>query len=91
MSPVSAMSGVISPTSLSLLASPGTTPRSTPRSTPPVPRWSSAPFITLDDNMDYTTMSTLIPSLPNEPSQLLDDGKTSMISIQIDSVTDFCV
>lgn len=75
MSPVSAMSGVISPTSMSLFTSPGTTPRTTPRSTPPVPRWNT-PFINLDENMDYTTMSTLMPTLPADATsaQLIEDG-----------------
>ncbi|XP_063219947.1 nuclear factor 1 X-type isoform X5 [Bacillus rossius redtenbacheri] len=52
ISPVSAMSGVISPTNLSLFTSPVTTPRTTPRSTP-IPRWT-APFISLDE--DYNMM-----------------------------------
>lgn len=76
MSPVSAMSGVISPTSMSLFTSPGSTPRTTPRSTPPaVPRWNT-PFISLDENMDYTTMSTLMPTLPADATsaQLIEDG-----------------
>ncbi|XP_042892715.1 nascent polypeptide-associated complex subunit alpha, muscle-specific form-like [Penaeus japonicus] len=76
MSPVSAMSGVISPTSMSLFTSPGTTPRTTPRSTPPVPRWNT-PFINLDENMDYTTMSTLMPTLPTDATsaQLIEDDR----------------
>ncbi|KAG0712868.1 hypothetical protein GWK47_017451 [Chionoecetes opilio] len=76
MSPVSAMSGVISPTSMSLFTSPGSTPRTTPRSTPPaVPRWNT-PFISLDENMDYTTMSTLMPSLPADAASahLIEDA-----------------
>lgn len=77
MSPVSAMSGVISPTSMSLFTSPGSTPRTTPRSTPPaVPRWNT-PFISLDENMDYTTMSTLMPTLPADAAsaQLIEDER----------------
>ncbi|KAK8751470.1 hypothetical protein OTU49_008674 [Cherax quadricarinatus] len=76
MSPVSAMSGVISPTSMSLFTSPGTTPRTTPRSTPPVPRWNT-PFINLDESMDYTTMSTLMPTLPADATsaQLIEDDR----------------
>lgn len=76
MSPVSAMSGVISPTSMSLFTSPGTTPRTTPRSTPPVPRWNT-PFINLDETMDYTTMSTLMPTLPADATsaQLIEDER----------------
>ncbi|XP_050698673.1 nuclear factor 1 X-type-like [Eriocheir sinensis] len=77
MSPVSAMSGVISPTSMSLFTSPGSTPRTTPRSTPPaVPRWNT-PFISLDETMDYTTMSTLMPTLPADATsaQLIEDER----------------
>ncbi|XP_035225744.1 nuclear factor 1 X-type-like isoform X1 [Stegodyphus dumicola] len=59
ISPVSAISGMISPTNLSMFTSPQTTPRSTPRTTP-VPRWS-APFITLDENLDYNMMAGLMP------------------------------
>ncbi|XP_067119255.1 nuclear factor 1 A-type-like isoform X2 [Centruroides vittatus] len=61
ISPVSAMSGVISPTNLSMFTSPVTTPRSTPRTTP-IPRWSG-PFMTLDENIniDYNMMAGLIP------------------------------
>ncbi|XP_071146142.1 nuclear factor 1 X-type-like isoform X3 [Mytilus edulis] len=57
ISPVNmnAISGVISPTTLSLLASPVATPRTTPRSTP-IPRWTN-PFISLDENMDYGMLS----------------------------------
>ena len=57
ISPVSmnALSGVISPTTLSLLTSPVATPRTTPRSTP-IPRWTN-PFISLDENMDYGMLS----------------------------------
>ncbi|XP_023229678.1 uncharacterized protein LOC111629948 [Centruroides sculpturatus] len=55
------MSGVISPTNLSMFTSPVTTPRSTPRTTP-IPRWSG-PFMTLDENIniDYNMMAGLIP------------------------------
>lgn len=60
ISPVSAMSGVISPTNLSMFTSPVTTPRNTPRNTP-VPRWNP-PFISLDENMDYNMMAGLMSS-----------------------------
>lgn len=62
------MTGVISPTSLSLFsgqsshgaASPVTTPRTTPRTTP-IPRWgSSSGFIALDENLDYNVMAGLM-------------------------------
>ncbi|XP_042899004.1 nuclear factor 1 X-type isoform X5 [Parasteatoda tepidariorum] len=59
ISPVNAMSGMISPTNISMFTSPATTPRSTPRTTP-VPRWN-APFITLDENLDYNMMAGLMP------------------------------
>ncbi|KDR17984.1 hypothetical protein L798_07165, partial [Zootermopsis nevadensis] len=65
ISPVSAMSvsGVISPTNLSLFTSPVTTPRTTPRSTP-VPRWN-APFISLDE--DYNMITPLMSGNVNNP------------------------
>lgn len=68
MSPVGGMSGVISPTNLSLFTSisgggtsPITTPtRTTPRTTP-IPRWSTTSgFISLDENMDYNVMAGLM-------------------------------
>ena len=78
--PVSGMSGVISPTNLSLFSSPVATPRSTPNArTTPVPRWNTGSFIALDDNMDYSMMSPLIAGT-NQDQQgppLMDDGKTS--------------
>ncbi|XP_067928621.1 nuclear factor 1 C-type-like isoform X3 [Watersipora subatra] len=51
---ISPFSGVISPTTFSLLASPVPTPRTTPRSTP-IPRWPPN-LLQMDDNMDYQTM-----------------------------------
>nr|CAD7588569.1 unnamed protein product [Timema genevievae] len=75
ISPVSAMSGVISPTNLSLFTSPVTTPRTTPRSTP-IPRWNT-PFISLDE--DYNMMTPLISGNGNNPetnaSTLIDDER----------------
>ncbi|KAG1662032.1 Kinesin-like protein unc-104 [Nymphon striatum] len=75
LSPVSmtAMSGVISPTNLSLFTSPVTTPRTTPRTTP-VPRWN-APFISLDENLDYGMMAGLMPANPEESSGLMGDER----------------
>ncbi|GFT11769.1 hypothetical protein NPIL_316141 [Nephila pilipes] len=61
ISPVNAMSGMISPTNLSMFTSPSNTPRTTPRTTP-VPRWNAAPFITLDENLDYNMMAGLMPT-----------------------------
>ncbi|GFX24426.1 hypothetical protein TNCV_992411 [Trichonephila clavipes] len=65
ISPVNAMSGMISPTNLSMFTSPSNTPRTTPRTTP-VPRWNAAPFITLDENLDYNMMAGLMPTNHND-------------------------
>lgn len=71
------MSGVISPTNLSLFPSGGGGSGSgrnpTARSTP-LPRWNT-PFINLDENIDYTMVSPLMPG-PSEPNTatLIDDG-----------------
>ncbi|XP_069694233.1 nuclear factor 1 X-type isoform X6 [Periplaneta americana] len=79
ISPVSAMSvsGVISPTNLSLFTSPVTTPRTTPRSTP-IPRWN-APFISLDE--DYNMITPLMSGNGNNPEAnagaLMDDESAS--------------
>lgn len=72
ISPVSmnAISGVISPTTLSLLASPMGTPRTTPRSTP-IPRWT-APLMSLDENMDYGMLSNFYGV--NSEEHLLSEG-----------------
>lgn len=72
ISPVNALSGVISPTTLSLIASPVHTPRTTPRSTP-IPRWST-PFIPLDENMDYNMMVNF-PSGSSNESDMMQEGK----------------
>lgn len=71
------MSGVISPTTnLSLFPSSsgggGGSGRGS-RSTP-LPRWNT-PFISLDENIDYTMVSPLMPG-PAEPNTatLIDDG-----------------
>lgn len=68
------VSGVISPTNLSLFTSPVTTPRTTPRSTP-VPRWT-VPFISLDE--DYNMITPLMSGNGNNPEAsagaLMDDG-----------------
>ncbi|CAG2112541.1 unnamed protein product, partial [Medioppia subpectinata] len=63
MSQVGAMSGVISPTNLTMFTSPVTTPRSTPRTTP-IPRWNTgaSSFMPLDENLDYGMMAGLMPS-----------------------------
>ncbi|CAI9742827.1 Hypothetical predicted protein [Octopus vulgaris] len=65
ISPVNAISGVISPTTLNLIPSPVATPRTTPRSTP-VPRWTN-PFIPLDEAVDYNMIANLMHVNPDEP------------------------
>jgi nuclear factor I len=77
ISPVNAISGVISPTTLSLLTSPIATPRSTPRSTP-IPRWSSN-FISMDDNMEYSMLANIMPTV-NTDEALLEDRYFSVHS-----------
>lgn len=71
ISPVNAISGVISPTTLSLIASPMATPRTTPRSTP-IPKWSSS-FIGMDENMDYSMLANIMPTV-NTDEALLGEG-----------------
>ncbi|XP_049804982.1 nuclear factor 1 X-type isoform X2 [Schistocerca nitens] len=75
ISPVSAMSGVISPTNLSMFSSPVTTPRTTPRSTP-IPRWNT-PFISLEE--EYNMMTPLISgngqSSESNSGTLIDDDR----------------
>lgn len=67
LSPVNAFSGVISPTTLSLITSPVATPRTTPRSTP-IPRWTTPFGLPLDDNMDYNSMlANMMHVNPDEP------------------------
>lgn len=51
---LSPLSGVISPTTFSLLASPVATPRTTPRSTP-IPRWISL-GVDGEPMLDYSQM-----------------------------------
>lgn len=72
------MSGVISPTNLSLFTSPVTTPRTTPRSTP-IPRWN-APFMTMDDNVEYAMMASLMPGTnPDDTSPLIGEGESETL------------
>jgi len=71
ISPVTALSGVISPTAFGLLASPVATPRTTPRNTPrstPIPRWCT-PFVGLDENAEYALMISLASSNMEEMLQ----------------------
>lgn len=73
LSPVNAISGVISPTTLSLIASPVATPRSTPRSTP-IPRWTT-PFIPLDEGMgmDYNMLASFMHGVNSDEPLLTED------------------
>ncbi|XP_059154393.1 nuclear factor 1 A-type-like isoform X2 [Physella acuta] len=71
ISPVNAISGVISPTTLSLIASPMATPRTTPRSTP-IPKWSSS-FLPMDENIDYSMLANIVPTVSTDEA-LLGEG-----------------
>ncbi|XP_076356763.1 uncharacterized protein LOC143250013 [Tachypleus tridentatus] len=57
-------SGVISPSGIAMFTSSVTASRSSPRTTP-ISRWNP-PFITLDDNMDYTVMGGLVTGQTSE-------------------------
>ncbi|CAH1775698.1 unnamed protein product [Owenia fusiformis] len=70
ISPISGLSGMISPTTFSLLSSPVATPRTTPRSTP-IPRFTT-PMVPLDDSFDYNLM-TYPPGSGSEDGTLLND------------------
>ncbi|XP_077981477.1 nuclear factor 1 X-type-like isoform X2 [Glandiceps talaboti] len=60
----------ISPTTLSLLASPVATPRTTPRTTP-IPRWTTP--LVLDETSDYALLTGMIPGV-NADEPLLDQA-----------------
>jgi nuclear factor I len=79
---VSGMSGVISPTNLTMFTSPVTTPRTTPRTTP-IPRWNtSSTFIPLDENLDYGMMAGLMQSSTNpdvDPPHIIEDRFFSVV------------
>ncbi|KAK7099735.1 nuclear factor 1 C-type-like isoform X3 [Littorina saxatilis] len=77
LSPVNAISGVISPTTLSLIASPMATPRTTPRSTP-IPRWTT-PFIPLDENVDYSMLANIMPTVNPDDSLLSEERYFSTV------------
>ncbi|XP_044011333.1 nuclear factor 1 B-type-like isoform X8 [Aphidius gifuensis] len=71
---ISSMSGVISPTNLSLFTSPVsvTRPVATQRSVANVPpRWNTAPFINLED--DYNMIGPIITGTPGEPPSPMDE------------------
>ncbi|CAG7785226.1 unnamed protein product [Allacma fusca] len=79
INPVSGMSGVISPTNLSLFPpSSNSGSRNAGSRSTPLPRWN-APFISLDENIDYTMVSPLMPG-PTEPNTatLIDDAAVSV-------------
>lgn len=76
---MSTMSGVISPTNLSMYSSAVNTPRTTPRSSA-VSRWT-APFITLDQE-DFSMMSHQVAAGGTEPNAviLMDEGGSFLLS-----------
>ncbi|KAK2724407.1 hypothetical protein QYM36_001054 [Artemia franciscana] len=69
------MSGVVSPTNLSIF--PSSSRSTATRSTPTSRSWQTGNFITLEENMDYSIMSPLISGGNNEhhPGQIIDDGE----------------
>ena len=77
LSPVNAFSGVISPTTLSLITSPVATPRTTPRSTP-IPRWTTPFGLPLDDNMDYNSMLANMMHV-NSDEPLMNEGRFLLV------------
>ncbi|XP_076670987.1 nuclear factor I isoform X6 [Andrena cerasifolii] len=73
---ISSMSGVISPTNLSLFSSPVsvTRPVATQRSVSNVPpRWNTAPFINLED--DYNMIAPIITGTASEPPSAMDEDR----------------
>ncbi|XP_012258409.1 nuclear factor 1 C-type isoform X8 [Athalia rosae] len=71
---IGSMSGVISPTNLSLFSSPASVSRpvATQRSVSNVPpRWSAAPFINLED--DYNMIAPIIAGTASEPPSAMDE------------------
>ncbi|XP_012169795.2 nuclear factor 1 X-type isoform X6 [Bombus terrestris] len=73
---ISSMSGVISPTNLSLFSSPVsvTRPVATQRSVSNVPpRWNTAPFINLED--DYNMIAPIITGTASEPPSTMDEDR----------------
>ncbi|XP_065569286.1 nuclear factor 1 X-type-like isoform X5 [Artemia franciscana] len=69
------MSGVVSPTNLSIF--PSSSRSTATRSTPTSRSWQTGNFITLEENMDYSIMSPLISGGNNEhhPGQIIDDER----------------
>ncbi|XP_065352240.1 nuclear factor 1 X-type isoform X5 [Cloeon dipterum] len=71
LSPVGAMSGVISPTNLNLFSSPVSNSRSSSRSASSIPRWNTAPFISLEE--DYMMAPLMGPG--NSAVEAMDDER----------------
>lgn len=73
VSPVTALSGVISPTTFNniLSSSPVATPRTTPRSTP-VPRWCTP--IIIDDNQDFAVMINMVTANSSDDILMQEGG-----------------
>ncbi|XP_015428398.1 PREDICTED: nuclear factor 1 X-type isoform X3 [Dufourea novaeangliae] len=73
---ISSMSGVMSPTNLSLFSSPVsvTRPVATQRTVTNVPaRWNTAPFINLED--DYNMIAPIITGTASEPPSAMDEER----------------
>ncbi|XP_066583597.1 nuclear factor 1 B-type isoform X3 [Prorops nasuta] len=73
---IGSMSGVISPTNLSLFSSPVTVTRpvATQRTVSNVPpRWNTAPFINLED--DYNMIAPIIAGTTSEPPSAMDEDR----------------
>ncbi|XP_059469806.1 nuclear factor 1 X-type isoform X3 [Neocloeon triangulifer] len=70
LSPVGAMSGVISPTNLNLFSSPVSNSRNSSRSTS-IPRWNTGPFISLEE--DYMMAPLMGPG--NSAVEAMDDER----------------
>jgi hypothetical protein len=73
VSPVTALSGVISPTTFNniLSSSPVATPRTTPRSTP-VPRWCTP--IIIDENQDFAVMINMVTANSSDDILMQEGG-----------------
>jgi len=73
VSPVTALSGVISPTTFNniLSSSPVATPRTTPRSTP-IPRWCTP--IIIDENQDFAVMINMVTANSSDDILMQDGG-----------------
>ena len=73
------MSGVISPTNLSLFSSPVSVSRPVATQRPVTnipPRWNATPFINLED--DYNMIAPIISGSTNEQSNAMDEGRDAV-------------